>query len=104
MGDIGRIFNTARDAILANLTAMNVTGSNIANVNTPGYSRLRPDFGSIGVFNTASDQQQVGVKITSVERLYDKYLDQQVVQQEQYGAYSQSQLDVLNNVQTVFNE
>ncbi|MGZ3594155.1 MAG: flagellar hook-associated protein FlgK [Syntrophales bacterium] len=104
MGDIGRIFNTARDAILANLTAMNVTGSNIANVNTPGYSRLRPDFGSIGVFNAASDQQQVGVKITSVERLYDKYLDQQVVQQEQYGAYSQSQLDVLNNVQTVFNE
>ncbi|MGZ3606313.1 MAG: flagellar hook-associated protein FlgK [Syntrophales bacterium] len=104
MGDIGRIFNTARDAISANLTAMNVTGSNIANVNTPGYSRLRPDFGSIGVFNAASDQQQVGVKITSVERLYDKYLDQQVVQQEQYGAYSQSQLDVLNNVQTVFNE
>ncbi|MGZ3592820.1 MAG: flagellar hook-associated protein FlgK [Syntrophales bacterium] len=104
MGDIGRIFNTARDAISANLTAMNVTGSNIANVNTPGYSRLRPDFGSIGVFNTASDQQQVGVKITSIERLYDKYLDQQVVQQEQYGAYSQSQLDVLNNVQTVFNE
>ncbi|MGZ6236052.1 MAG: flagellar hook-associated protein FlgK [Syntrophales bacterium] len=104
MGDIGRIFNTARDAILANLTAMNVTGSNIANVNTPGYSRLRPDFGSIGVFNAASDQQQVGVKITSIERLYDKYLDQQVVQQEQYGAYSQSQLDVLNNVQTVFNE
>ncbi|MGZ6290947.1 MAG: flagellar hook-associated protein FlgK [Syntrophales bacterium] len=104
MGDIGRIFNTARDAISANLTAMNVTGSNIANVNTPGYSRLRPDFGSIGVFNAASDQQQVGVKITSIERLYDKYLDQQVVQQEQYGAYSQSQLDVLNNVQTVFNE
>jgi len=104
MGDIGRILNTARDAILANLTAMNVTGSNIANVNTPGYSRLRPDFGSIGVFNAASDQQQVGVKITSIERLYDRYLDQQVVQQEQYGAYSQSQLDVLNNVQTVFNE
>jgi flagellar hook-associated protein 1 len=104
MGDIGRILNTARDAILANLTAMNVTGSNIANVNTPGYSRLQPTFGSIGVFNAASDQEQVGVKITSIERIYDKFLDAQVVQQEQYGAYSQSQLDVLNNVQTVFNE
>jgi flagellar hook-associated protein 1 len=104
MGDIGRILNTARDAILANLTAMNVTGSNIANVNTPGYSRLRPDFGAIGVFNAASDQQQIGVKITSIERLYDKYLDAQVVQQEQYGAYSQSQLDVLSNVEGIFNE
>jgi flagellar hook-associated protein 1 len=104
MGDIGRILNTARDAILANLTAMNVTGSNIANVNTPGYSRLRPDFGSIGVFNAATDQQQIGVKITSIDRLYDKYLDAQMVQQEQYGAYSQSQLDVLNNVEGIFNE
>ncbi len=104
MGDIGRILNTARDAILANLTAMNVTGSNVANVNTPGYSRLRPDFGSIGVFNAATDQQQIGVKITDIERLYDKYLDAQVVQQEQYGAYSQSQLDVLNNVEGIFNE
>jgi len=83
---------------------MNVTSSNIANVNTPGYSTLRPDFGSTGVFNAASDQQQVGVKITDVERLYDKYLDAQAVEQEQYGGYSQSQLGVLNNVQTIFNE
>ena len=104
MGDVGRILNTARDAILANLTAMNVTGSNIANVNTPGYSRLQPVFGSIGVFNAATDQQQIGVKITSIERLYDKFLDAQVVQQEQYGAYSQSQLNVLSNVEGIFNE
>ncbi|HVO65635.1 MAG TPA: flagellar hook-associated protein FlgK [Syntrophales bacterium] len=104
MGDIGRVLNTARDAILANLTALNVTGSNVANVNTPGYSRLRPDFGSIGVFNTSSDQQQVGVKIISIERLYNKYLDAQVVQQEPNGAYSQAQLDVLNNVESIFNE
>ena len=104
MGDIGRILNTARDAILANLTAMNVTGSNIANVNTPGYSRLQPNFGSVGVFNAATDQQQIGVKITSIDRLYDKYLDAQLVQQEQYSAYSQSQLDVLSNVEGIFNE
>jgi flagellar hook-associated protein 1 FlgK len=104
MGDVGRILNTARDAILANLTAMNVTGSNIANVNTPGYSRLRPVFGATGVFNAATDQQQVGVKITSIDRLYSKYLDAEMVQQEQYNAYSQSQLDVLNNVEGVFNE
>jgi flagellar hook-associated protein 1 len=104
MGDIGSILNTARDAILANLTAMNVTGSNIANVNTPGYSRLQADFGSTGVFNVATDQQQIGVNITSIERIYDKYLDAQVVQQEQYSSYNQSQLDTLNNVQSVFNE
>jgi flagellar hook-associated protein 1 FlgK len=83
---------------------MNVTGSNVANVNTPGYTRLQSVFGSVGIFDTTTDQQQFGVKVTSIERVYDKYLDAQVVQQEQYGAYSQSQLDVLNNVESIFNE
>jgi flagellar hook-associated protein 1 FlgK len=83
---------------------MNVTGSNIANVNTPGYSRLRPVFGAIGVFNAATDQQQIGVKVISIDRLYSKYLDAEMVQQEQYNAYSQSQLDVLNRAEVVFNE
>jgi len=104
MGDVGRILNTARDAILANLTALNVTGSNIANVNTPGYSRLRPIFGAIGVFNAATDQTQVGVKVISIDRLYSKYLDAEMVRQEQYNAFSQSQLDILNRAEVVFNE
>ena len=104
MGDIGSVLNTARDAILSNLTALNITGSNIANANTAGYSRLRPIFGSTGVISASADQGQYDVKITSVERLCNKYLDAQVIQQEQNIGYSQSQMDVLNNVESVFNE
>src|SRR5271157_4011803 len=104
MGNIGSVLNTARDAIIANSTALNVTGSNIANVNTPGYSMLRPEFGSIGIFNAGAGQEQVGIQITSIERMNNKYLDAQEIQQEPNGAYSQAQLNVLNDVQSVFNE
>lgn len=104
MGDIGRVLNTARDAILTHLTALNVTGNNIANVDTPGYSRLRPTFGSIAVIDSSKEQGQFGVKITDIERLYDKYLEAEMVRQEQAAGYNDSQMDVLNRVEGIFNE
>lgn len=48
MADIGKVLYTAQEALLSNLAAINVTGSNIANVNTPGYTRLRPMLESVG--------------------------------------------------------
>ncbi len=104
MGDIGRVLNTTRDAILAHLTAMNVSGTNIANVDTPGYSRLRPAFGSIAVIDASVDQGQFGVKITSIERLYDKYLEAQMIDQEQELGYNDARLDVLNRAEGVLND
>lgn len=104
MGDIGRVLNTTREAILSHLTALNVTGNNVANVDTPGYSRLRPTFGSVGVIDASQEQGQFGVKITAIERLYDKYLEAAMVRQEQEVGYNNAQLDVLNRVEGIFNE
>ncbi len=104
MGDIGRVLNTTREAILSNLTALNVTGNNIANVDTPGYSRLRPEFGSTAIIDSSKEQGQFGIKITDIQRLYDKYLEAQMVQQEQAVGYNDAQMDVLNRVEGIFNE
>jgi len=104
MGDIGRVLNTSREAILSHLTALNVTGNNIANVDTPGYSRLRAAFGSVGVIDSSQEQGQFGVKITAIERLYDKYLEASMVRQEQEVGYNRAQSDVLNRVEGIFNE
>jgi len=48
MSDLSSVMNVAKDALLSHASAINITGSNIANVNTPGYSRLRPVFSSVG--------------------------------------------------------
>ena len=40
-------FTTARLAIYASQASLNVTGNNIANINTPGYTRQRMDLVSL---------------------------------------------------------
>ncbi|MBI4632656.1 MAG: flagellar hook-associated protein FlgK [Deltaproteobacteria bacterium] len=105
MPGIDRLLNTSKEALLSHITAINITGSNVANVNTPGYSRLRPIFGSVGSVGSGSpDQMQVGVKITSVERIYDKYLEVQLVLQEHEVGYNEVRRDALSRVEGIFNE
>lgn len=104
MADISRVLYTAKEALLSNLTAINVTGANIANVNTPGYSRLRPMFESVGTKDPSSAQEQIGVRIADVERIYDKFLESQIVsQQSSVGNYT-AQQDLLNSVEGILNE
>src|SRR5574340_410269 len=105
MSGIDRLLNTSKEALLSHITAMNVTGSNVANVNTPGYSRLRPIFGSVGTLGSGNPSEiQIGVKITDVERIYDKYLEVQLVQQEHEVGYNEARRDALNRVEGIFNE
>jgi len=78
MTDIYGVMNLAGNALLAHQKAINVTGNNIANVNTPGYSRQKllletksPMQSSIGLMGT-------GVEADSVERVYDRFLGVQI--------------------------
>jgi len=104
MADIGRVLFTAKEALLSNLTAINITGSNIANVNTPGYSRLRPMFESVGTSDASSAQEQVGVRLADVERIYDKFLETQIVEQQSSLANYTAQEDILSRVESILNE
>ncbi len=104
MGDINRVLNTAKEAIISNLTAINVTGANIANVNTPGYSRLRPMFETTGSSSAQSTQEQIGVRVSEVERIYDRFLEFQLVQQNSSVANYTTQQDYMQRVEGVLNE
>lgn len=104
MGDINRVLYTAKEAIVSNLTAINVTGANIANVNTPGYSRLRPMFETVGSSTASSTQDQIGVRVSEVERIYDRFLEFQLVQQNSTVANYTTQQDYLQRVEGILNE
>ncbi|HOW57370.1 MAG TPA: flagellar basal body protein, partial [Smithellaceae bacterium] len=104
MADINRVLYTAKQAILSNLTAINVTGANIANVNTPGYSRLRPMFEAVGTKDATSSLEQIGVKISDVQRIYDKFLDSQIVLQDSAVGSATSRKSLLTQIEGVLNE
>jgi len=101
---LGSVLNTAKQAILSNLTAINVTGSNIANVSTPGYTRLNPVFNSVGTNTAGSGQEQVGVEISNIQRIYDKYLETQMVTQNAAVGGAAARNNLLTQIEGVLNE
>jgi flagellar hook-associated protein FlgK len=75
-------FQTANRALTASQTLLNVTGNNIANVNTEGYTRQRVDLTSIynsglnqKFANVATTSTSQGVEATGVSQIRDVFLD-----------------------------
>lgn len=75
---MANILNMGTTALVSLQKAISTTGHNITNVNTDGYSRQRV------VFDTLNPQYQggmffgSGVGVSSVERLHDQFLTQEV--------------------------
>jgi flagellar hook-associated protein 1 len=86
--------NIAKDALLSHQTAINLVGTNIANANTPGYTRQRP------VFNTLNPSVEVG----KIERVYDKFLEVQINEQMHNIGYGEARKDELDKIEMIFNE
>ena len=101
---INSLLYTARDSLTAHQMAISVVGANIANVNTPGYSRQRADLITIGAINLKGLDAQVGVSVDQVSRIYDRFIDSQIVQQQQTTAYSDTMLQSLQSIETILDD
>lgn len=84
--------------------ATEVTGENIANVNTPGYSRQRVILESAPPTNANGFPLGTGVNISAVERYYDGLLQQQIVNAQTTQGYDTTKSTVLQQVEPTFNE
>jgi len=98
------ILNVAKDALLSHQTAINLTGANVANVDTPGYSRQRPIFQSVGSVDIATGQIQIGVEIEQIQRMYDQFLEVQINEQMHGFGYDETRKEELEKIEIIFNE
>jgi len=101
---ISSLLFTSRDALMANQMAIDITGGNIANVDTPGYSRQRTDMTAIGSINVIGGTAQIGVQVSRIERLYNSYIESQLVQQNQNTAYSDTLLQGLQSIEVMLDD
>jgi flagellar hook-associated protein 1 len=101
---ISSLLFTSRDSLLAHQMAIDITGSNIANVDTPGYTRQRVDLKSVGNVNIGGNSGQVGVTVSRVERTYDRYIESQIVDQRQNKGYSDAMLLGLQNIEVALDD
>ena len=102
--------NIATRGLNAQQTALDVTGHNIANANTVGYSRQRanmettsPSMPSINN-SVGPGQLGTGVQVSSITRIRDAYLDYQVRTQNGTKGSSEGRENFLSEVEGVFNE
>ena len=72
------LLNTSLTGMLAFQRALEVTGHNIANANTPGYSRQVPEFATRVGDGGNRTYIGGGVKISLIERMYDALLVEQL--------------------------
>jgi flagellar hook-associated protein 1 FlgK len=76
--------------------ALATTGNNIANLQTAGYVRQRATIDSAGQDNSARISLGAGVRFAGVERLYDRYLEENL---RRSGGDFKSQETLLNQLQ-----
>jgi flagellar hook-associated protein 1 FlgK len=96
---------TALRGVLAQQQALDVTGHNIANASTVGYTRQRADMAATPALRLWPDGQVgTGVEVTQYERVRDDFIDVQLRAQTMIQGYHQARQDGLQQVELATNE
>jgi|WetSurMetagenome_2_1015567.scaffolds.fasta_scaffold08317_2 flagellar hook-associated protein 1 len=101
---IGSLLITARDTLLANQLAIDITGANVANVDTPGYTRQKAALQSIGGINAGGSSTQLSVTVDGIDRIFDRYIESQLGEQRENSGYSDTLLEGLNHIQLILDD
>jgi flagellar hook-associated protein 1 len=101
MGTLTSVLDIARQALMADQLALNVTANNVANQNTPGYTREVVSFQSQDSVSLSGAPQSLGVTATESSQR-DRVLEQRVQQQMQVTAQSGALGSALQQVENIF--
>jgi flagellar hook-associated protein 1 FlgK len=104
MGGMGLIFNIAKDALIAQRYSMDVTAHNIANVDTPGYSRQDPVMAARTSTPVNGLNFGTGADIAAITRNSDQLLENRLMKQKSSLLSSEEMTSYLRVLEGVFNE
>lgn len=102
MGSLYTALNIAIGSLEAQQAGLETTTNNLANMNTPGYSRQRPVLQEADPLIQGRLAFGNGVNLTRIESLRDSLLNVQIAGEMQQQARSQSFVDTMNQVQPLF--
>ena len=104
MSSLFGTMSIALQSLLTQQAAMGVVANNIANTNTPGYSREIPNLVETAPVFSGNSLVGTGVTMQGVESVRDNILNLRVQQETQQQARLGSYLQSMNQVATLFNE
>jgi flagellar hook-associated protein 1 len=101
---------TTLRGLLAQQSALDVTGHNITNTNTDGYTRQTAELTAAPAYDTnlggttVAGQIGTGVTVSDYQRVRDSFIDVQLRAQTMRQGYSQATQDGLQQVELSLNE
>lgn len=90
------LYSIALSGLNAGQLALQTTGNNIANVNTPGYNREIPRFSENGVTN--------GVQITSIDRQFNQFVTDQYNQSKSISSGLSAYMSQINQLDSLLSD
>ncbi len=101
---VSNVLYIGNHALIANQVALQVTGNNINNVNTEGYSVQTPVFTPFSPYDSSVGQMGMGATVTEITRAFDRLLENTYVERYTQEQRYTTQAGILNSVQNIFNE
>lgn len=98
------LLNIGHTALTAAQAWISVTGSNIANADTEGYTRRYVDQRDGGTITTKPGGESLGVNAQQVLRYFDAFLESSYVRQSTNSARWSEQETIMSSVENLFNE
>src|SRR5579863_7970960 len=103
MASLSGILAIATGALGADQVALNATANNVANVNTPGYARVEPDFVTSPPVVIGSISYGSGVSLEKLQSIQDPILQARIQQETQQQGQLNASLGALQQVQSNFS-
>ncbi|MBP8154121.1 MAG: hypothetical protein KAX87_02465 [Nitrospira sp.] len=104
MSGLNGLFGVGSNALATFQRALSVTGQNIANVSTPGYSRQEIILTEALPENGQPGQIGTGVQASEIRRSVDRFVEQRLLSSnERIGQFTASQKS-LSQIQLLFND
>jgi flagellar hook-associated protein 1 len=104
MSGLTSILGVAKSGLTAAQTAIAVTGENISNVDTVGYSRRSVSFAEAYVVDGSAGQVGSGVWANDVQRYFNQYVENQYYDQATLRDRWETLYNNLSNTESLFNE
>lgn len=98
------ILDIGKSGITAQRLALEVTSQNVANVNTPGYSRQTTVFASGTVSMERGFPLGNGVQVAEIQRAYDDFLQLQLKNESSTNGNATTLLSAMDRAEQLFNE
>src|SRR5437870_997597 len=102
MAGLFSILDIARLGLQVNQRALQVVSQNLANINTPGFSRQEAIFQETEAINVGGQLLGTGVQIAEIRRLVNTFVEAQINVSQQNTGRLQAQQDAFARLEGIF--